>query len=381
LIYGHLETIELILNTLSPVFIGSGRELSKKEYIFDKAEKIIHMPNLSGLISFLSERNLLTKYEEFLLQPEFNDLYVFLSKNGIAKKDYKAFVAYSIDAGEAAYSEKLRGILTFIKGADGKPYIPGSSLKGAIRTAIAAKMVKNGDFSNNIMSIEEAAKYYRGSKTYISREAQQLENRLFCTLGIKDPTNPDRIRWDSILNDFMRGISISDSQPIAFENLTLCSKYDWLADGKVNILPIYRECLAPGTRVRFVMTLDIPVLKKAGIDKKFIEDALHKFSDFHYENYEQYFSKLGEDAVVTPKEGENIILGGGSGYVSKTLLYPLIQDRKKALKLVSTIMSKQFRDHNHGKDEIYYKVSPHTLKMALYKGRYYQMGRCELIFK
>ena len=51
--YGHLEQFNLTLRVLSPVFIGSGRALSKKEYIFDPEEGTVSFPDFPRLVAFL----------------------------------------------------------------------------------------------------------------------------------------------------------------------------------------------------------------------------------------------------------------------------------------------------------------------------------------
>jgi len=378
--YGHLERVEVVLRTLSPVFIGSGEELTKKEYIYDRNDRVIYMLNLAKLIEYLSKKRLEEAYERFLLSPKKNDLHAFLYENGVSKKDYGFFTSYAIDAGEVAASQHFRGVLMFIKGSDGKPYIPGSSLKGAIRTAIGAKLLEKGNYENDIAKIEESAKEYINQKRYVSREAGNLESKLFCKLGITDPRNPDRVKWNNMLNDFMRGISISDSLPIDFKNLTLCGKHDRKPDGSSKQLPIYRECLAPDTEACFVMTLDRTIMDKIGIDLDFIRDALQSFSEKYYDNFEKYYKKLPEDAEDKSTQGVKIVLGGGTGYVSKTLTYPLVQERERSVKLVSEMMMRQFRIHKHEKDLKVYKVSPHILKTTMYKGKYYHMGKCEVMF-
>ena len=381
--YGHLERVEIVLRTLSPVFIGSGEQLTKKEYIYDRDDGVIYILNLAKLVEYLSAKRLEGAYERFLLSPRKNDLHAFLYENGVSREDYGSFASYAIDAGEVASSEHFRGVLMFLKGPDGKPYIPGSSLKGAIRTAIGAKLLEKGKYENETERIEKAAAVYknRDRKRYVSMEARHLESRLFCKLGITDPKKHDRVKWNSIPNDFMRGISISDSLPIEFKNLTLCGKHDRKPDGKSEQLPIYRECLAPDTEARFVMTLDRTITDKLGIDLNFIQDALRSFSEKHYENYEKYYKDLPEDAEDKSTSGMKIILGGGSGYVSKTLTYPLVRDRERAVKLVSEMMMKQFSKHEHEKDLKVYRVSPHILKTTMYKGKYYHMGKCELTFR
>ena len=85
----------------------------------------------------MKSRGLLAKFERFLTQSRNNDLRVFLEENSVREKDYLTFTSYSIEAGEAARIPNFREVLTFLKGPDGLPYIPGSSLKGVIRTALS----------------------------------------------------------------------------------------------------------------------------------------------------------------------------------------------------------------------------------------------------
>jgi len=376
--YGHLERINILVRTLSPLFIGSGEKLSKKEYIFDKNKSIICFPDLLLLMSYLQQRNLLKQYETFLTLTTNNDLYVFLKDNRIYEDKYKKFVRYSIPAGEAVNTRNFREVLTFTKDVDGRPYIPGSSVKGAIRTAIASQLLETVNVRRMQREINDAVN--SGSvRNYMSRENNRMEQELFCRLGISDPTNNRNLSRQPI-NDFMRGIQISDSAPLPYNQLTLLGKYDRKPDGSVKPLPIFRECLVPNSEAKLVMTLDMPILKKSGLDIGYIENALHSFADKHYANFEQYYPELTEDAPIAAQDGVDLILGGGVGYVSKTLTYNLFS-RQEALPLVTKIMHRQFNRHGHTKDQRIYNVSPHILKTTMYKEQYYQMGRCELIIQ
>ena len=377
--YGHLEQLKVACRMLSPVFIGSGGSLTKKEYIFDPEKALIYLPDLFKLVAFLKERRLLPSYEQYLTQTRSNDLCLFLRQHQIAEKDYTAFVRYSIEAGEAARAANFREVLTFVKGPDGKPYIPGSSIKGAIRTALAARLLKKGNWGSLQNSVESEANNYRGPRHYLDRECKSIEERIFDRLGISDTKHPNN-RIPAPINDFMRGIQVGDSSPLEYSSLILAGKYERKPDGSVKVLPIFRECLRPGSTAHFALTLDLPVLAKTGIDQKYIEDALHAFSDEHYAAFEEHFPESSEDAPIAADEGVDLILGGGAGYVSKTLTYNLFADRRSALSLTAKILDKQFARHKHAMDPGVYKVSPHILKTVLYKNCYYQMGRCELIF-
>ena len=376
--YGHLERLNIVLRALAPVFIGSGERLNKKEYIFDANKGVIYFPDFSRLIPFLKSRSLLPKYEEFLIQPRYKDFRAFLEDNKISKADYPSFVSYSIAAGEAARVQNFREVLTFVKDPEGRPYIPGSSVKGAIRTALAARLIKKGEWERDRRNIESADTSV-APRHYLSRESSALEKKIFFRLGIRDPENGEALSGP--INDFMQGIRISDSASMDFENLTLAGKYDRKPDGTVNQLPIFRECLIPGAEAHLLMLLDMPVLAKVGLNLDSIEDALHSFADMHYANFEQIFAELPEDATAAPNQGVDIILGGGAGYVSKTLTYNLFPKREQAVPVAAKILAKQFQKHGHLKDAGNYNVSPHILKTTMYAGEYYQMGRCELILK
>lgn len=373
--YGHLERLNITLRALAPVFIGSGESLNKKEYIFDAQKGMIYFPDLPRLVTFLKSHSLLSKYEDYLYQQRRNDFRLFLKFNGIGEADYPAFVSYGIAAGEAAQAPNFREVLTFIKDSAGHPYIPGSSVKGAIRTALAARLIKEGRWDSSRREITGADSSVNARK-FLAREADRLEKRIFYRLGIKD-SRSGRESLDPV-NDLMRGISVSDSAPLSFATLTLTGKYDRKPDGSENRLPIFREALKPGSEARLTMTLDTNMLAKAGLNAKSIEAALHGFADEHYANFEQLFAENPDDATESAQQGVDMILGGGTGYVSKTLVYNLFS-REQALDLAAKVMIKQFPRHGHRKDATVYKVSPHTLKTTMYAGQYYQMGRCELI--
>lgn len=378
--FGHLERVSIKLKTLAPVHIGSGEYFTKKEYILDGKNGQIHFPDFPKLVALLKSRQLLTAYEDFLVMSRSNDLRRFLEDNGVGADIYHQFTRYSIDAGEALRNEKFRQVMTFIKDAEGLPYIPGSSLKGAIRTALGAWLIsKDNNNRDAIINKIMRANDREPPRRYLKRETDELESRIFNRLDIHDPRSGRLTSGPT--NDVMQGIRISDSAPIGYEQLTLAGKHERKPDGTINILPIFRESLIPGTVAELVMTLDMPVLKKVGINATVIEKALHSFADQHYENFEQHFSESKDDADMSTQQGVDIILGGGAGYVSKTLTYNLFKDRDKALELTTNIMSKNFPRHKHALYASRYKVAPHILKTTMYKGQYYQIGRCELILE
>jgi len=68
----HLAKYRLVLTARSPVFIGSGLEVTKKEYYFDRRGKQVHILNLEKFIRLIIDKGLLDAYEKFILRGAYN---------------------------------------------------------------------------------------------------------------------------------------------------------------------------------------------------------------------------------------------------------------------------------------------------------------------
>jgi len=133
--------MKLILETITPVHIGSGDTIDPYEYIItDKLYKI----NLWKFISSLNAED-----EENFLKISSSDM-IATRKFIKEKADLSNFTEYSMNINHETYniyankigdSNNQLSIQTFIKTLD-KPYIPGSSVKGPIRTALLFSMVE-----------------------------------------------------------------------------------------------------------------------------------------------------------------------------------------------------------------------------------------------
>lgn len=66
-----------------------------------------------------------------------------------------------------------------------------------------------------------------------------------------------------------------------------------------------------------------------------------------------------------------IWLGGGAGYCTKTVSYPLLQ--KEGLELVSEILAKNFKNHHHDRDKEL-GVSPRTTPIFPQLNHTYDQG-------
>ena len=140
---GQLEVFDLTLIAKAPVFIGSGKSYVKKEYVFltPRFARVscdeVMLLDETKFFHLLLERKLEDKYTQFMLGAQ-TDLYRFLTAECcLSLNDIRAVSRYSIAAADALDAgHSLKEINAFVRGADGRVYVPGSSVKGALRTAI-----------------------------------------------------------------------------------------------------------------------------------------------------------------------------------------------------------------------------------------------------
>ena len=141
----ELQHYTITLHTEGPVFIGSGRTIGKKEYIYDRYANKVHIPNMEKMFAYFMKRGLLASYEEYLLNGKIDFVY-WLKDNRITEREFMPWIAYTMDSGDAVIEQKSKKeILTSVKDAYGCPYVPGSSLKGKLRTLLARRSCVNGE--------------------------------------------------------------------------------------------------------------------------------------------------------------------------------------------------------------------------------------------
>ena len=352
------------LKAVTPVFIGSGQELKKTEYILDRAEGKAYILDVEKFFRYLLQKNLQESYEDFILDPGKKSLKDWMTEHRtqIKRQDIKRFCAYSLDIGNL--DMRRSGIKTFLKDGYGQAYIPGSSLKGALRTVLLYNKIQNGELENNVkeaISRNVFSKEKFSRRRFLKSAAENVEELLEETKTIGD---------EQVIKKMMSGLSISDSHSIESSNLVLCEKEDYGISGKKagSRIPILRECLKPGTEIIFEFSLN---------SEKFpftMEETTKMICDF-FQNYQSVYLNMFPEKADYPDCV--LCLGGGVGFISKTLLYG-IYDTKDAIRVTKEILNKQFPKHNHLQDK---KVSPRMRKMTHFQGQLYDMGLCTFMWQ
>ena len=371
--YGHLERIQVRLTVKGPLYIGSGEKLTAKEFILDNARHIVHVPSMPDMVNaFLTarQRSLQEDYIRFMTDANQKRLADFLTRHAIPFNPPPAWVRYSIQA-QPEFTA-MNGLSTFVKDAEGRAYIPGSSIKGAMRTAlIAARM---DETAKNALWRELEANHGDRHESF----AEQTMRTLDCTpWKINKQTGlPEK----DAVNDLLRALEISDSSPFRPEDMTVCRRH-WLpADGeeRVSRSPVFMECARPGAQAMFYLTIDHS-LWPAGEDAvKTIAAALCDWESLCYIAGEKHFARLLADTACV--EGAPIVLGGGTGFQRKSLVYRTRPYPEQAADLVHDVLRKQFtrRTGCTYKPPENAKTAPYMFKAAGYDGKLYPMGVCEL---
>lgn len=365
-----LKHYKMKIEALSPVYIGSGVTIGKKEYIRIPWDQQVIIPDFNRMYQDIQKKGHGRQFEKYMIENDRDEITRWLKEMGYQKKDYERWAKYRLYAGDAfikannGKSATPKEIAAFVKDPYGMPYVPGSSIKGMIRTALLAWEIHKNPFKYNEIkqSIERNASQGKRDKL-LGRETNSLEEITFHTKERKDVERKNAV-WSN-----MAGLIISDSEPIPLDRLTLSQKIDYTLRGDENPLPILRETLIPGTNIYFTIAIDPDICP---YDKDDILEALNYFQEIIYDYfYKRFHRGKKEDGIVW--------IGGGAGFLSKTILYPMFQE--EAYKIVdqtfTVTVGKNYQKHKHGKN-ISNKLAPHVCKCTRYEGSLYDMGMARI---
>lgn len=353
-----LKNYEFTLTVKGPVHIGDGKTLTKVDYFFYKDR--IYFPNLHKMFSYIKQMHLINDYESFMYSAN-NNLTYWLNDKRIISAVAEKCTDYSISLVGSSAS-KPRNLSTFVKDPYGNPYIPGSSLKGLIRTLLLAKEIVDNpdDYAEIESDICRGVRNPRARRNdMLNRESSTLEEIAFHKLNCSD-------KRKNAVNDVFKGLIVSDSQPLSTNDLIVTEKIDYNVVGNEKPLPLYRESLVPNTQVKFNVTIDTSIFNYT------IDDILQAVKLFA-EDYYTYFSSNFRG--IKKPTSNTVWLGGGAGYVSKTIMYNLFGD--DAYNIVSSVLNVTAKQHHHDKDKKK-GVSPVTVKLTKYNNTLCHYGECTL---
>lgn len=373
------------LTCQSPVHIGSGDIYQKNQYVYEDNGKKAHIYflNESKWAEFLEKEKLLDSFvSEIHRKFKHFSIYDFLNtckRNDRQPESLKRLIRDLVDSGvlskpetaDVPYSKNPRNALndvhTFIKDSKGRMYIPGSSLKGAFRTAIITAMIrkdrtKYGKYWNDIVTAAEVGGYLVQN---IGNVLERLEKEIFIPIGTDGKRN--------MVNSYFRGLTVGDSTAATLPGLIVQKADLGETEERPHTISLWRECMAPGDTVTFKLGIDSVGMKALGIsDAKGLIQCLQDFVDFQCD---LLWKSFGDTDEIQEMQHTDLLLGGGAGFLSKTVIYALAPDLKTGRDVVKRLMAEQFKRGHHNQGE---HISPHTLKLAKRGNSYQVMGMCKL---
>ena len=354
---GNCINFHIVLTALSPVHIGSGQEVLKKNFLFDSKSGTVTFYDMDKLFGLIAKYGKIDQYERYMLSGD-DRMERFISSCELTRNDFREAELYSVQTAGVFDSEHtLTSIRKFVRLADSRPYIPGSSLKGALRTVVLHSLIREGQYT------ERNLKDKRGKYT-----SEPVEHELLDTLDLGDKNVSPQCQ------SVMRGLMISDSEPISNSDIILAKKLDefvYDSDSSQNRINTIRECVRPGTKLRFAVTIDTSLINMTS------EKLLGLIRNWFGTYEDSYLSRFDKGESTLPdNNGCCIVIGGGSGYFSKNITYSALGHKPAVSWLQGYFTAqKKLKTHKHEYD-IEDDISPHMLKCTEYIGRLVQFGIC-----
>lgn len=333
----YLKPYRITLKTISPVHIGSGAKLYRSaDFITTKDDKLIVLDE-NRLIEWIAGRpdserlaNIFASY----LRDSQKGIQEFLKLEPMKSQlSLSTVQAYSLK-----HSGRPRDVLVFIKDDEHQPYIPGSSLKGALRSALL-----RGDMIGDLNLKEFAQKMIMQGAEKKKTNSGSIEARLFA---------PSAQSIGKVPNfDIHRTLVIRDSEGVPIDKLQVAlikvlstnkqNKLSWKkARNSYDDMEIYAEVLSSKTILHFEVVWQTHLLsqKAAALGFQKAEHLLAFLPEYcriasqnlliqerdFYERHGQpelreWFEKRLNELSSLPENIFYLPLGWGSGYDAKTI--------------------------------------------------------------
>ncbi|WP_456422689.1 type III-A CRISPR-associated RAMP protein Csm5 [Thermococcus sp.] len=351
----------MMLKVLSPLHIGNGNQLTPVD-IYPEEDKV-YVLDLDKLIGNLQNLGVNLKEILHLLKNPPGERYVwkgYIDELNLNPKDY-ALYTLRIHGTPGKESMQIR---EFIK-LNGRPYIPGSSVKGALRTAVLYRVLKECGDSGTAMDVVSRVKNSKGlveRKTlelakeigfnshvvefYVEKlskervDGKRADDLLEAIVFGMEPDRRSGVRYEP-KRDPLRALIVRDSEPVGKKHLAVYR----VEVVPVN-LPIWVEALEPGTTGNIEVRIDKELLKlNSGHFNGLLWECLENygkpwevFEDFLWKAVEEFYGEVIKTELTESSrlrkyeanvesfysslknyEGHLIRLGWGSGWLSMTV--------------------------------------------------------------
>jgi len=306
-----MKSLKLKLEALTPIHVGSGAKYDPLEY-YIKNNKLVRI-DFYKICSDPAFR----KYNDRVIRAAFESKKEFISI--LAPELAELYPLYSIDSRLAEGLEIREHIKTNLK-----PYIPGSSLKGSILTAMAYDYFKSHQRDLDIIKRGFGKARYEHDKREKRKAISDL-GKFIMEKTVENFTETDRSGFANSQRGkgFTRWLRISDPNPAPIESLVA---------GKVFTYPggpcISMEMLKPGTALEY----EFEPIARINLD-----EMLGKVNAFYSEVFKkenEWRARLGLGKLEFGSNRTLIRVGMGSSKVATSLMLLMNEIGPRTRKLV-----------------------------------------------
>jgi CRISPR-associated protein Csm5 len=362
------EPITLTVRILSPVVIGTGERCNPMGF-FVADDGRVWVVDERKFIEVLIERGLAEGFriwlEGQLQQNQRPNLKGFFDERKIQAEKrteiLRASVAYVLPL--VSSGQRMSRFNLCLKTPDHRPYIPGSELKGAIRTAVLAKIL-----NDDVNLLRQLAQNLRPNMPRGQMNALWQGNEWLLLRRNQNDRDAH--------NDLFRGIAISDSEPLPTNALRIYAAKRLNMSGNVTV---FVEAIAPNSETEVTLSIACPnrwlqaigLTDKAGwLDWAKLAHALYEHSNavldfiakkFPAREFPQVHAKAQKLKEQNKPDEPLVCLGWGQGFLSITMTEPLRQKFPTAYENLRRAMAQAIRQYDRTKQNDF----PKTLWVAL----------------
>lgn len=363
---GELQIIKL--QTVTPVFVGNGESIKPLSYVLER--DTAHIIDEGKFFASLSDQEreryiawiepLLDRLDQFdeqialarddperrrELQRERRDIESKLALNLFLSDQLRVNPARFVQGrGCEAYRVRCNtlperdGFRLHLKDPASRPYLPGTEIKGALRTALLYTLVSDqGNYAYFWDRLEEFGRFFRSGASprqklqRLTKIADNLEAQLLRGKPKGETKNDAKF-------DFLRFLHVSDSTPLSPDDLRV-ELTQMLGTNRYT--KTWVETLTAGSEMSFQLAIGDPslILQELGLERlrnwlslpKLLEACYRRSQDILAEEAVYFANEPKLRALVAFLQKQNtsesplLRLGQGQGFLSITVNLPVKQ--------------------------------------------------------
>ena len=387
----RIDHAQLSLTIVSPTNIGGPETLTTKDYMYNYHTGEVYLLNNYEWFCFLERHNKLAEFEAYMqnemVRSNGRTMYDWakqalgtaqLTREVLGPAVHSVMKATAYNQG---LKNSLNDIIPQIRGVDGRVYIPGSSIKGVIDSAIISHMLRtNSKFRSSVQQqLEDLLYKYSVNKNDKRRAKREISSILrkvndLITNQISVLVDKNGRQFKGILASAFRGISVSDAMSNHIIQTEVLKKEDAGVDEDgTHSISVNRECILPNQTLSFTLTLDTAITKEIGITNiDQVLEILQQDFDATHELLISKFTKVNP-SVFKALEPANAFIGGNTGFIQKTVIMAAFTDDiNKGVEVIRALLDVNFQKAGHDRKDKF--MAPRAIKLVKWIGHYYEMG-------